>query len=153
MASVRDGIPNDIWAEAEACFHAPKVPGGLFSENYVRPIALAILRERLTNSYLSSEADAGYAIVLRLLRELRDYAAAEITRAGAHTDSIWTRVADVLPPEGTASCPTCNGTGWQGGNATFGTCDDCGGKGYLRADVPDGDGIHLRRQPLPLRKR
>jgi hypothetical protein len=54
--SVRDGIPAEVWQAAEDCFHAPKVPGGIFSENYVLPIALAILNERENSARAAKNA-------------------------------------------------------------------------------------------------
>lgn len=37
---------------------------------------------------------------------------------------------------GEASCPTCWGTGDQGGNPSYGVCDDCGGSGRIATPQP-----------------
>ena len=34
------------------------------------------------------------------------------------------------------SCPGCNGTGDQGGNPSYGACDDCGGSGCIYVEEP-----------------
>lgn len=41
-----DDIPQDVWDAASKVATAPRVTGALFSENYVLPIARAILSER-----------------------------------------------------------------------------------------------------------
>lgn len=41
-----DDIPQDVWDAASKVATAPRVTGALFSENYVLPVARAILAER-----------------------------------------------------------------------------------------------------------
>lgn len=41
-----DDIPQDVWDAASKVATAPRVTGALFNENYVLPVARAILAER-----------------------------------------------------------------------------------------------------------
>lgn len=44
--SVRDGIAPDVWETASSIAMRRPEPGALFSENYVLPLARAIMAER-----------------------------------------------------------------------------------------------------------
>ena len=60
--------------------------------------------------------------------------------------AAWNRRAPAMEEMvgGSASCPTCYGTGDHGGNADFGECDDCGGSGVLHTVAA----LSVRAEPV-----
>jgi hypothetical protein len=46
LRRIRRGLPDDVWEAATAAVMGAKEIGGLFSDNYILPVARAIMAER-----------------------------------------------------------------------------------------------------------
>lgn len=68
------------------------------------------------------------------------YPTIEAAKAAAQSDFEQRILSSLSPPTGgdavEASCPGCNGTGDQGGNPSYGACDDCSGLGRVSQPLP-----------------